>query len=69
MTTGAAQGLLRAYRIAADQRVLISGNGPLNLHLACELVKGGVDVVAVTEVFWAVRTLRWQKEDWQRELY
>lgn len=49
MTTGAAQGLLRAYRVAAGQRVLVSGNGPLNLHLACELINGGVDVVAVAE--------------------
>jgi glycine/D-amino acid oxidase-like deaminating enzyme/bacterioferritin-associated ferredoxin len=49
MTTGAVQGLARAYRVAPGQRVLISGNGPLNLHLACELLNGGVDVVAVAE--------------------
>ena len=49
MTTGAAQGLVRAYRVAPGQKVLIAGNGPLNLHLACELVNGGVEVVAIAE--------------------
>lgn len=49
MTTGAAQGLVRAYRVAPGQRVLIAGNGPLNLHLAYELINAGVDVVAVAE--------------------
>ena len=49
MTTGAAQGLVRAYRVAPGQKVLIAGNGPLNLHLACELVNGGVEVVAMAE--------------------
>jgi glycine/D-amino acid oxidase-like deaminating enzyme len=49
MTTGAAQGLVRAYRVAPGQRVLIAGNGPLNVHLAYELVNCGIDVVAVAE--------------------
>ena len=49
MTTGAAQSLVRAYRVAPGQKVLISGNGPLNLHLAYELISAGVDVVAVAE--------------------
>lgn len=49
MTTGAAQTLARAYRVAPGQRVVIAGNGPLNLQLACELVAAGVDVVAVLE--------------------
>ena len=49
MTTGAAQTLLRAYRIAPGRRVLVAGNGPLNLQLAAELVAAGVDVVAVVE--------------------
>lgn len=49
MTTGAAQGLVRAYRVAPGQKVLIAGNGPLNLHLACELVEGGAEVVAIAE--------------------
>ena len=49
MTTGAAQTLVRAYRVAPGKRVIIAGNGPLNLQLAYELVKGGVDVVAIAE--------------------
>ncbi|MDE0004206.1 MAG: FAD-dependent oxidoreductase, partial [Rhodospirillaceae bacterium] len=49
MTTGAAQGLVRAYRVAPGRKVLIAGNGPLNLHLAYELVNGGAEVVAIAE--------------------
>ena len=49
MTTGAAQTLGRAYRVAPGQRILIAGNGPLNIQVACELIAGGVDVVAVAE--------------------
>ena len=49
MTTGAAQSLVRAYRVSPAKRVLIAGNGPLNLQLACELVNAGIDVVAVAE--------------------
>jgi glycine/D-amino acid oxidase-like deaminating enzyme len=49
MTTGAVQNLVRAYRVAPAQRVLIAGNGPLNLQLACELIDAGIDVVAVAE--------------------
>ena len=49
MTTGAAQTLLRAYRVAPGRRVLVGGNGPLNLQVAAELVQAGVDVVAVVE--------------------
>ena len=49
MTTGAAQTLVRAYRVAPGARVLLAGNGPLNLQVACELVRGGVEVVAVAE--------------------
>ena len=49
MTTGAAQGLVRAYRVAPGQKVLIAGNGPLNLHLAYELIIGGAEVVAIAE--------------------
>ena len=49
MTTGAAQSLVRAYRVAPGRKVLIAGNGPLNLQLACELVRAGVNVVAVAE--------------------
>ncbi|MDP6785856.1 MAG: FAD-dependent oxidoreductase [Rhodospirillales bacterium] len=49
MTTGAAQTLGRAYRVAPGSRVLIAGNGPLNLQVACELAHGGFEVVAVAE--------------------
>ena len=49
MTTGSAQTLVRAYRVAPGARVLVAGNGPLNLQVACELVRGGVEVVAVAE--------------------
>ena len=49
MTTGAAQTLARAYRVSPGQRVVIAGNGPLNLQLAAELVAGGACVVAVLE--------------------
>ena len=49
MTTGAAQTLARAYRVAPGRRVVIAGNGPLNLQLASELLAGGAKVVAVLE--------------------
>ena len=49
MTTGAAQTLARAYRVAPGARVLVVGNGPLNLQVACELAAGGVEVAAVAE--------------------
>jgi NADPH-dependent 2,4-dienoyl-CoA reductase/sulfur reductase-like enzyme len=49
MTTGAAQGLVRSYRVTPGERVLIAGNGPLNLQLACELIAGGAQVLAVAE--------------------
>ena len=49
MTTGATQTLGRAYRVAPGSRVLIAGNGPLNLQVACELARGGAAVVAVAE--------------------
>ncbi len=49
MTTGAVQTLLRAYRVAPGSRVLLAGNGPLNLQVARELVQSGVQVVAVAE--------------------
>ena len=50
MTTGAAQTLLRAHQVAAGTRVLVSGNGPLNLQLAAELAAHGIDVAAVAEL-------------------
>ena len=49
MTTGAAQTLLRSYQVAMGSNVAISGNGPLNLQMAAELVKAGVNVVALAE--------------------
>ena len=49
MTTGAGQTLARAYRVAPGARVLVAGNGPLNLQLAAELVEGGAQVLAVLE--------------------
>ncbi len=49
MTTGAAQTLLRSYLVAAGQRVLVAGNGPLNLQVAAELAQAGAQVVAVAE--------------------
>ncbi|MDP7652233.1 MAG: FAD-dependent oxidoreductase [Rhodospirillales bacterium] len=49
MTTGAVQTLVRAYRVAPGQRVLVAGNGPLNFQVASELVDAGVEVVALVE--------------------
>ncbi|GGC27334.1 hypothetical protein GCM10011504_01910 [Siccirubricoccus deserti] len=50
MTTGAMQTLARANRVSPGESVVIAGNGPLNLQLACELLEGGVRVAAVAEV-------------------
>ncbi len=50
MTTGAMQTLWRSYRTLPGRRVLIGGNGPLNLQVACELMAGGAEVLAVAEV-------------------
>nr|WP_244459931.1 FAD-dependent oxidoreductase [Roseomonas fluvialis] len=49
MTTGAAQTLLRAYRVAPGRRVVVGGGGPLNLQVAAELAAAGVDVAACIE--------------------
>jgi D-hydroxyproline dehydrogenase subunit alpha len=49
MTTGAAQTLWRSYRVLPGKRVLVAGNGPLNMQVACELAEGGAEVVAVAE--------------------
>ena len=49
MTTGGLQTLVRSQRVSPGHRVLIAGNGPLNLQLACELLAGGVKPVAVLE--------------------
>jgi len=50
MTTGAAQTLLRSYDVVPGRRVLIAGNGPLNMQVAVELARRGVEVVAVAEL-------------------
>ncbi len=50
MTTGAAQTLLRSYRVLAGSRVLVAGNGPLNLQVALELARAGAEVLAVVEL-------------------
>ncbi|MDA0703758.1 MAG: FAD-dependent oxidoreductase, partial [Proteobacteria bacterium] len=50
MTTGAAQTLLRAYRVLPGRRVLVAGNGPLNFQVAAELLDSGAEVVAVAEL-------------------
>lgn len=49
MTTGAAQTLLRSYGALAGSRVLVAGNGPLNLQVALEMQRAGADVAAVLE--------------------
>ena len=50
MTTGAAQGLLRSYGTLPGKRILVAGNGPLNLQVALELKRAGADAVAVAEL-------------------
>jgi NADPH-dependent 2,4-dienoyl-CoA reductase/sulfur reductase-like enzyme len=50
MTTGAAQTLLRAYQVVPGRRVLVAGNGPLNMQVAAELVRAGAQVVALAEL-------------------
>jgi NAD(P)H-nitrite reductase large subunit len=50
MTTGAAQTLLRGYGTVPGRRVLLAGNGPLNLQVAVELARHGADVAAVAEL-------------------
>ena len=49
MTTGAAQTLLRSYRVIPGERILIAGNGPFNMQVALELAKAGATIVAVVE--------------------
>ena len=50
MTTGAAQTLWRSYRRLAGKRILIAGNGPLNMQVASELAEGGAEIAAVVEL-------------------
>ena len=49
MTTGAAQTLLRTYQVLPGTRVLLSGNGPLNVQVGAELVRAGGTVVALCD--------------------
>jgi NADPH-dependent 2,4-dienoyl-CoA reductase/sulfur reductase-like enzyme len=62
MTTGAAQTLLRSYGVLPGRRVLVAGNGPLNLQVAVELARAGAEIAAVVELarrpgFWAAAAL------------
>ncbi len=50
MTTGALQTLWRSYRTLPGKRILIAGNGPLNLQVAHELRVAGADVIAAVEM-------------------
>jgi thioredoxin reductase len=50
MTTGAAQILLRSYRVLVGRRVLMAGRGPLNIQVALELARAGADIAAVVEL-------------------
>lgn len=50
MTTGAAQGLLRSYGTVPGRRMIVAGNGPLNLQVASEILAAGGDVAAVVDV-------------------
>ncbi|SVC18740.1 uncharacterized protein METZ01_LOCUS271594, partial [marine metagenome] len=50
MTTGGAQAMLRSYGVLPGRRILVAGNGPLNLQAALELREAGAEVVAVAEL-------------------
>ena len=49
MTAGAAQTLLRSYGTLPGRRILIAGNGPLNIQVANEILKAGGEVVCLAE--------------------
>lgn len=59
MTTGAAQTLWRSARRVPRGRILIAGNGPLNLQLAAELLGAGAEVVGLAEAAAAPRLRDW----------
>jgi NADPH-dependent 2,4-dienoyl-CoA reductase/sulfur reductase-like enzyme len=46
---GSAQNLMKSQRIVPGKRILVGGNGPLNLLAASNLVRLGATVVAVVE--------------------
>jgi thioredoxin reductase len=50
MTTGAAQTLLKTDGVLPGRRVVVCGNGPLNLQVALELARAGAEVAAVAEL-------------------
>jgi thioredoxin reductase len=50
MTTGAAQTLLKTDGVLPGRRVLVCGNGPLNLQVALELARAGAEIVAIAEL-------------------
>lgn len=47
MTPGAAQTLWRSYGVVPGRRVVLAGNGPLNLQVARELAEAGCEVTVV----------------------
>jgi NADPH-dependent 2,4-dienoyl-CoA reductase/sulfur reductase-like enzyme/bacterioferritin-associated ferredoxin len=49
MTAGAAQIMLKAYRVLPGRRVLVAGSGPLLLALTHQVLEAGAHVVAVVE--------------------
>ena len=49
LTSGASQTMLRSYGTRPGRRVLVAGNGPLNLQVACELIKAGAEVAGLVE--------------------
>ena len=49
MTTGCCQTLLRAYGVTPGKRIVVAGNGPLNLQVARELRRAGAHVLALVE--------------------
>lgn len=50
ITTGAAQTLLRGEGTLVGRRVLVCGNGPLNLQVALELARHGAHVLGIAEL-------------------
>ncbi|CAN7539072.1 FAD-dependent oxidoreductase [Neorhizobium sp. LjRoot104] len=48
-TAGAAQTLLRSYGTLPGRRILIAGNGPLNIQVASEILRAGGEVVYMAE--------------------
>jgi D-hydroxyproline dehydrogenase subunit alpha len=49
MTTGGMQTLARSQHVAPGGRIVIAGSGPLNLQLACELLKLGRRPAAIVD--------------------